>query len=144
MPEYKYAERFKSLPECPPPNNPAGGVVYRLVHNPIIEDDFLPNPEREKNKGNQHEQPPSCTAWGLSLFTTAAALQKKFGKLLGKYPNLANDVGNHIAEGTLVDSHGVTTKPNKEHHLNLFEFQGPNLAPVFRLVGPIQVVVRAQ
>jgi hypothetical protein len=79
-------------------------------------------------------------AWGLSMFTTAEAIQKKFGKLIAKYPNIANDIGDHIAEGTLHSSHGVITKPNKHHHFNLFEFVGIDVSVHFRVIGKLNIV----
>lgn len=139
MPTYKYAAQLTRFPDCPPPNTSATGVAYRLVHNPMLTDDFLPNPEQRRNKNSDREHPEeSCTSWGLSMFTTSNALQKKFGRLIGKYPNIANDVGDHIAQGTLLGTHGVITKPNKEHHFNLFEFADVNIAILFRIVSKIQ------
>jgi hypothetical protein len=141
MPSYKYAAQMARFPDCPPPNKSATGVAYRLVHSPMLEDDFLPNPEQQRNKNSdRQQQEESCTSWGLSMFTTSNALQKKFGRLIGKYPHIANDVGDHIAEGALLGTHGVITKPNKENHFNLFEYADVNIAVLFRVVSKIQPV----
>lgn len=134
MSAYKYQSQFASMVGCPPPCSPASGTVYRVVHKPIVARDLEPTAITKP------DEPRSCGSWGISMFTTQKALQDKWGKLIGKYPNLANDVGDHIAEGSLVAAHGMITKPNKEKHFNLHEFNGPNLAPVFRVTVQIKIV----
>src|SRR4051812_40275245 len=115
MPAYEYAAGLAALGSCPPPCRPAGGKAFRLVHNPIRAKDFHPTALGLK----EGEAVTTCGQWGVSLFTTAEAVQRTLGKTLGKYPHIANDVGDHIAAGILGAEHGDATVPSKSRHYNL-------------------------
>jgi hypothetical protein len=76
------------------------------------------------------------------MFTSAEAIQKKFGGrngLLRKYRHLCAEVGEYIASGTLDQTHGKTTQPNKSKHFDLHEFVGADLASVFKIVEKIVI-----
>ncbi|WP_437686429.1 hypothetical protein [Sorangium sp. So ce176] len=141
MPAYKYEASLRAIDGCPPPCSLPNGVAFRVVHNPIRPLDFEPKAAQPNDDDAVEEEPKTCGDWGLSMFTSLASIQKKWGKLIGKYPHLSNDVGDHVASGQLTPSHGGVTKPNKEHHFNLYEFHGADLPTVFTVVARINVIV---
>jgi len=135
---FKYAAQLALFTGCPPPCTPASGEVFRVVHKPIVKKDFEPQGLYPKDDAT-----PDCSDWGLSMFTTAGAVQAKFGGrngLMKKYRKMRNDLGEYIAKGTLNNAHGNTTPPSKSKHFDLYEFTGTDLAPEFDIVGHIVIL----
>jgi hypothetical protein len=133
-PAFKYAAHLAALRGCPPQCSPTSGQVFRVVHDPMVGRDFEPKGLHPKDG-----VAPDCSDWGLSMFTTADALQKRLGPLMRKYRNMINDIGGCIAVGTLTSAHGKATSPSRALHFDLYEFAGVNLAPLFAIVDEIRI-----
>lgn len=139
-PPFKYATELAQFEGCPPPSEIAKGVAFRVVHDPIRSSDFVPKAMQPRSQDD--DVLLECSDWGLSMFTSAKAVQDKFGGrsgLLKKYPRLLAEVGEYIAKGTLDPTHGKTTRPGKRGHFDLHEFVGADVAAGFDVVEKIVV-----
>jgi len=127
---HKYAAELRGLPGCPPQCDAASGVAYRFVRSPITGDDFVPTAIKYPE-----ERAHCCAAWGISLFESDEAASKKYNFLIKKYPNIHKDLGDHLASGALLPSHGGVTVPDaRSGHFCLHEYAGTDLVPAFKIV----------
>jgi hypothetical protein len=117
------------LPKCAPRN----GTVFRLVHNPPIADDFVPNrkltPFRtfRDNKGR-------CSGWALSLWLSDTKLREKLGYLFAGRPG-RRIMGDHICKVTLAASDGLCSEPDSDGHFGLFEYETSSIGDGCIVVG---------
>lgn len=128
MSAHKYASEFGTLAGCPPACEAAAGVAFRFVHKPLNELSFVPVAIKRTSKAG------CCRAWSLSMYDDEARAVRKYGELLKKYPHIANDIGDHLAKGTLQKTHGEMTQPSHSGHFDLFEYSGVKIHTAFTIV----------
>lgn len=135
-PRYRHALRLAKLSDCPPSECvPAQGVAYRFVLDPIDQRSFDPiKAERDPDRA-------ACSAWGLSMYRKEHLARKSYIRLVATYGEPWREHnGTHLAVGTLVAAHGMTTKVKRQNsHFNLHEFANSSLAPAFQVLGPLAV-----
>ena len=131
----KYAADVQFIANCPPPKAQSRHFTgYRLVHNPITEQDFLPIA-----KTHPARFPPGtdryCWSFSISLFITGEAIRRKFQYVVSTNRNIAKDVGTHIAEGEITEADGLSTPPtSRSGHISLFESEDAQLNSKFMIV----------
>jgi hypothetical protein len=140
MPEWKYASDLASLPGCPPTNaQPRERAAFRFVWNPVEWTSFVPvaimrpGPPQRTNRRNQR----SCSAYGLSMFTTEALARARFAKLEENNREIRKSVGTHLAHVALTMAHGVQTEESSTGHFDLHEYEDVDLVSVSALVGAL-------
>src|SRR5664280_70016 len=78
---FKYGNELASIGPMPP-IQPAGGTACRIVHNPILAKDFLPQAKlRELDT-------VTCSSWALSMFKNHNAAKKKLDSMVSRHPKL--------------------------------------------------------
>jgi hypothetical protein len=140
VPEWKYASYLASVPGCPPTGaQPRERNAFRFVWNPIDQSCFVPvalkltGPPQRTNRQNQ----PSCSAFGLSMFTTEALARARFAKLEEINREIRKSVGTHLAGVALTMAHGVQTQEGHNGHFDLHEYEDIDLVSASTLVGPL-------
>lgn len=80
---------------------------------------------------------PRCDWCGLSMYTTERKARAQFAFLLGKFPSARTRYGDHLAEISLTQHHGVQTRPRRNGHFTLYEYDGIDLVRLACLTGPL-------
>lgn len=78
---------------------------------------------------------PACSEFGLSMFGTEEQARAKFGALVETRPEIRKTIGTHLAQISLMPSHGLQTYPTETGHFDLFEYQDVDLVPCTQIVG---------
>lgn len=130
----KYAEEIATIPSCPPSKcEPRDQQAFRFVFSPVGEKSFLPpariNPVRQFSKDSAR-----CSGYALSFFVTREEAIAAYSRLRSGFPNVASTIGDHLAEGQVQPADGIATAPTGRGHFDLFEEQGCNLAPRFKII----------
>lgn len=129
---FKYAAKFPKECECPPEACvPTTGILFRVAFNPLDERSFVPRAANDATVAHL------CEGWGLSLWTTKDKVVKKFANVLKNHPQVGKRIGDHIAVGTLADTHGVMSPAAATGHVTVHEFADVTLSAVFKLDCPI-------
>ena len=122
-------DKFKHMPKEFWPNecdHIEYSEVYRATKhaNELKVDDFLPwnieHHNQMKTFKNQFKKPH----FGLSLFTNLESLKNKVDSL-----PVLNDSTNAYAKGFTTIKRGISTKENKEHHVEYFLYDYENNSP---------------
>lgn len=136
MPEFKYVALLDDLPdECPPSQaEPTARLAFRFVFDPLDMRSFEVFATR---RPAQFATDPCCSHCALSMFATEEHARAKFAKLMAIRKNIGKLIGDHLAEVTLAEEHGVQTAPNTDGHFDLHEYANVDLAPVTIMIGPL-------
>ena len=136
-PEWKYATYLASLSGCPPADAQLRERdAFRFVWDPIDQRGFDPVALRSPRRANRPNQ-PSCSAYGLSMFTTEWQARDRFGELEEKHPEIRKTIGTHLACVALTVAHGVQTPEKSSGHFDLHEYKDVDLVPVSSIVSPL-------
>lgn len=79
----------------------------------------------------------SCGDWGLSFFDTLQQSEERLLHIIRDKPRLSKKLGNHIAEGLLTATDGISEDCNEEGHFNLHEYEGCDLKSKFNIVKKV-------
>lgn len=122
--------------DCPPVNAQQKDITaYRLVNDPITGEDFKTYVQLGKLPRATHEVHEKCMHCGLSLYASLSKAEKHVRKL----PNKSKLECTHVAEGDILQTHGMCTKPkHKSSHFTIHEFTEVELLPVFTLLKSIE------
>jgi hypothetical protein len=135
----KYEDKFRDVEECPPSGClPGSGAAFRFVQKQLSANDFVPG--LVMSPARRHSNMPAaecCSGYGLSMFKSEKHARTRFMALLNKYPQIKKTIGDSLASGTLTDTDGLATKPNKSGHFDLHEFENADLLRKFSVVGPL-------
>ena len=132
MADFKYGE-FLSQFDCQIDSlDKRETIAYRYVHSDISDcNNFLPpaiqQPQRLfKNK---------CSSYALSFFENKEGALKRYKRLVKNSENVSKLLGENLAEGNIIDKHGVCTENNNFSHFDLFEFSdSPNFCDSFSII----------
>jgi len=140
VPKWKYASHLALVPGCPPTGaQPRERTAFRFVWNPIDLSCFVPvafrsgGPPQRVNRRNQ----PSCSAYGLSMFTTEVLARARFARLEENNREIRKSIGTHLASVALTIAHGVQTLEASTGHFDLHEYEDANLVSAAVLVGTL-------
>lgn len=117
----KYKDDIEQLPSCPPVEAECKSMeVWRLVHQPFAEKNFLPqalnNPKRMINGTLDEYQ--KCSNWALSCYNS---YDNASHQLEGMNKTIRNFIGDTIAKINIAPNDGRLTPPDKKGHMDLFE-----------------------
>ncbi|NAX47903.1 hypothetical protein CAG70_13020 [Photobacterium halotolerans] len=132
----KYQEDLAAISNCPPTNGVSKNTTaYRFVFNPVNSDSFIPpgkqNPARLQQNNTQHKQ---CSLLALSMFKSCIDAENHFDLLKKKIPNIGKLIGEHLAEGNVMATDGIQTKPNSKGHFDFFEGVNADLPSQFKII----------
>jgi hypothetical protein len=115
--EMKYGARHGECEQpCPPAaSKPREGDAFRFTRATPSTADFVPVGIMRPRVGD------SCSALGLSFFTTLAFARDRYKALAKKGANIAARVGTHIATVSISAADGLATPPSSSGHFDLHE-----------------------
>lgn len=76
----------------------------------------------------------TATGFALSFFKSKNSGHTRWKKLLSNKPELFKKLGTHIAEGTVIKSHGLCSVAVSYHHFDLFEYADVDLKNSFAIL----------
>lgn len=137
---FKYAREIAEADcvPCPMPDcKPLNVTALRLVHNPIISNDFLPvrrifPTRRFSNNAGR------CSGWALSMWMSEHELRNRAAGLFANRPGLRVVLGDHIATVKIAESDGLCTAPDERTHFGLFEYADAALEKSCSVIGALQ------
>lgn len=141
---YKYQSEIDKLElknyKCPPEfSKIANQKAYRWVFSPYKKDCFNPpaikSPLRANN--NKASEEDKCGLFGMSMHISIEASIKAFLFLEKTNRKLREKMATHIAEGTLMPSHGVCTEEDEFGHFDFYEYKNNNCTKHFSVIQEI-------
>lgn len=106
---------------------------YRWTFDDISDSrNFLPvyklNPRPDNSK---------FIGWGLSFFSTKEFAIKRIREIQTTRKNVAKKLGTHVAQGTLIDSDGISNEHQIDGHFTHFEYPQVALEQKFNIICKI-------
>jgi hypothetical protein len=132
--KFKYQARLKQFSNCPSEDfKEIEKNVFRWVHQPISENDFLPMsvikvpPPRILDDSDK-----LCIGYGLSMFDTKENAISKYKSLYERFrvrqkSQFREDKGNWVALISLTKKDGVADEPNNYGHFTFHEYETADL-----------------
>lgn len=130
----KYKEELDRLLSCPPSDAvPKDAIIFRIVHLPYQDRNFLPQALNDPKKMNRIDDDAiKCSNWGLSCYNSRENAQHQ---LNGFNPVMKKFIGTNIAEIVIAKSDGMLTYPSSSGHMDLFEAESAKLKDQIKAVG---------
>jgi len=133
MSKFKYQKQIESIPNypssaCKPMNIEAFRFVFEDMNHI---NNFLPvlliKPMRRLPTYSAR-----CSGYALSFFTTLEKARSRYLELKKRgIKNIEENLGTHIAKGTIDETDGVVSEINKSGHFDLHEFKNTDLKRKF-------------
>ena len=122
--------------DCPPVDAiPRDIKAFRLVHDPLVVDDFKSHIQLRRLPKATDEIHKKCAHCGLSLYASVYRAEKH----LRGQPYRSRIKYTHIAEGQILKAHGLCTNQNDTtSHFTIHEYSNVNLPPLFTVVQSIE------
>lgn len=124
---------------CPPTSaTESTRTAYRWVFNPITERCFLPQALRNPPRLLSEKDPEKkCSCWGVSMHDTLNQSISAFHAVEKSYRGARKTLGDHVAQGTLVQADGLSTPSNNYGHFDLHPYKSAKPVGKFTVIAPI-------
>jgi len=136
----KYSEELEGLYEiCPPENYQSKNITaFRWVYDDINDDEnFKPLAKRNPQRLLSLEDKMKCKSYSLSMFNSKDTAVKRFEFFKRKLKKKANKLGTNIAEGNILEEHGVNSEIEGNGHFSHFMHNNSNYASIFNIIDKL-------